>query len=541
MSPTVRRLVLVITIVIVIVIGTALLYQFFMARFEGNPRDFWTALEWAAETLTSVGYGGESGWNNPIMILFVVTMQFTGILLVYSLVPIFLLPYLEERFETRLPRQAPSRMKDHIVIYDYSAAMETLLGELRTTGLKTLVLEPHESDARRLYEQRVAVIHTNGTPSALDGARLDKARVLIANSSDEANAAAILHARHLGFEGEIFALVENPDLRQPMALAGADAVLTPRHLLASALAARASHRLQPRVSGIQQLGRYLTVSELRVDPESELVGRTLLESNLRARTGVTVIGQWLAGRMQTATPDLRVEPRGILVGVGRVESFKALVEMAGGSGFESREGPYVVAGCGVVGDKVRELLEEIGEDVWAIDRNPGEHIHVAGDILDQEVLAAARLEEARAILLALDSDSATMFATVIIRDRVPDLPIIARVNEASNVERIHRAGADFALSISNVAGQILAQRLLSQEAISVNPHLRVLGTNAARLVGRRLAAAEIPRRTGCSVVAVERGDDVLVSLGRDFEFAADDKIYVCGSHDDTHRFTEVFG
>jgi hypothetical protein len=34
------------------------------------------------------------------------------------------------------------------------------------------------------------------------------------------------------------------------------------------------------------------------------------------------------------------------------------------------------------------------------------------------------------------------------------VPIIARVNQSENVERIHAAGADFALSISRVAGQI---------------------------------------------------------------------------------------
>ena len=65
-------------------------------------------------------------------------------------------------------------------------------------------------------------------------------------------------------------------------------------------------------------------------------------------------------------------------------------------------------------------------------------------------------------MLALNSDDATLFATVIARDTVPDVPVIARVNHARNVENIHRAGADFALSICDVSGEMLSARLLGR-------------------------------------------------------------------------------
>jgi len=156
------------------------------------------------------------------------------------------------------------------------------------------------------------------------------------------------------------------------------------------------------------------------------------------------------------------------------------------------------------------------------------------------VLEALDISNARAVVLALDSDPATLFASVIIRDLAPRVPIIARVNQSENVDRIHAAGADFALSIARVAGQILSRRLLGEEAIALDDELKVLKTAVPRLAGRNPAEAEIRERTGCSVVAVERGDQLIVQLDRDFRFEAQDTAFVAGSSPATRMFLDLF-
>ena len=206
-----------------------------------------------------------------------------------------------------------------------------------------------------------------------------------------------------------------------------------------------------------------------------------------------------------------------------------------------RDGPFVIGGGGEVGRKVAELLRLVGEEVRLIDRRPGPGVDQVGDVLDARALEAAGIKDAQAVILALDTDAATLFATVILKDLAPEVPVIARVNQAENVDRIHRAGADFALSISQVSGQMLAQKLLGQEAVSVDPQLKVLKITAAVLAGRRPAELGVRERTGCSIVAVERGEEVLVELGPDFRFQPEDAVYVCGSSRAVRRFQEVFG
>ncbi|HSN85947.1 MAG TPA: NAD-binding protein, partial [Thermoanaerobaculia bacterium] len=427
----------------------------------------------------------------------------------------------------------------------YGPAVETLLAELATARVPTLVLEPDEGAARRLFELGQPVLHRAVGEGALRASHLERARALIANGTDDENAALILAARQRGYKGPILALVEEPFHRKPMMIAGATATFTPRHILGAALAARASLRISPRVAGIQQLGRNLEVAEVKVRPESPIAGQTLQEADIGARTGVTVIGQWVGGEMGLLSGSkARIEPGGTLVAVGSHDSIDRLNDLAeglaGGTPASRRQGHFVVCGGGEVGRKVTELLRTVGEEVRLIDRQAGPEVDVVGDVLDMKVLEGAGVKEAQAVILALDTDSATLFATVILKDVAPEVPVIARVNRAENVERIHRAGAYFALSISQVSGQMLARKLLGEEAFLIDPQLKVLKVAPDGLAGRHPADLALRKRTGCSVVAVERGDDVLVEFGPDFRFHSDDTIYICGSQGAVRRFTETF-
>ncbi|MFY9824367.1 MAG: NAD-binding protein [Thermoanaerobaculia bacterium] len=535
-----RLLYLLLGLVLTLVVS-AVLYMCGMAVLEGKHRTFWESLEWAAESLSTTGYGYDAHWSHPLMVLLVVAVQFLGVFLVFLIFPIFLIPFLEERFETRLPKQAEAGLADHAVLFRYGPAVETLLVELAGAGVPSLVLEPDEGVARRLFDRGQRVVLGGLTDDGLETVHLLRARALIANGTDDENAAVVLAARQLGYRGPVLALVEEPLHRRPMMLAGATAVYTPRHILGAALAARASVRISP-LGGVQQLGRHLEVAEIRVQPGSPLAGHTLNETAIATRTGATVIGQWVGGELEVPSgAGLRLEPGGILVVLGSHANVNRLRDLAGGAVTLRHEGPFVIGGGGEVGRKVAEVLRAVGEEVRLIDRHAGAEVDQVGDVLDARVLEQAGVKTAQAVILALDTDAATLFATVILKDLVPEVPVIARVNQAENVERIHRAGADFALSISQVSGQILAQKLLGQEAVSVDPQLKVLKVTAGRLAGRHPAEMAVRERTGTSVVAVERGEDVLVEFGADFRFQSEDAVYVCGSSRGVRRFQEVFG
>ncbi|MDH3745459.1 MAG: NAD-binding protein [Acidobacteriota bacterium] len=535
-----KRLLLLLVALLVLLVASAFLYMVGMALLEGKSRGFWESLGFVGETLSTTGYGADARWTHPAMVVFVVVLQFLGVFLIFLIFPIYLIPFLEERFEVRLPRSAPAA-RGHVLVYRYGPPVATLLRLVRNAGLETVVVEPDSAQARRLVERGFAVVSGRLEDGVLEGAGLEHARALVANGADDENAAVILGARQSGFTGDVLAVVEEPYHRKPMMLAGATAVYTPRHILGAALAARASERISPRVEGAQLLGDRLVVSEVRIESHSELAGLTLAGSRLRERAGVNVIGQWVAGELvghPTATT--RLAPGGILLVAGSADSVHRLAQLGAGATPLRRSGAFLLAGYGEVGQKVAQLLRDAGEEVRVIDKKPGDGVDVVGDILDHRVLERADVRHAQGMILAVDSDSATLFATVILKDYAPEIQVIARVNEAQNVERIHRAGAEFALSLSEVSGQILAARLLGQEGISVGPQIRVLKASPAAFTGKNPAQLELRERTGVSIVAVERGERLRVELDPDFVFETGDVVYVCGNEQAIERFLGEF-
>ncbi len=538
-----KRLILLIFVApTLLVVASALLYMVGMRLFEGEVRGFWDSLSWASETLTTTGYGADARWRHPAMVVFVAVVQFVGVFLVFLIFPLYLIPILEERFQARLPRQLGKPLVGHVVVYRYGPSVESLLGELSAAGIASLVLEPDESVARKLFEAGQQVLHLGLGEGALGAAGLAASRALIANGGDDENATVILAARQAGYAGPVLAIVEEPFHRRPIMLAGATATFTPRHILGAALAARASARIDPRVAGLHELGRRLEVVEMQIDAASPLVGETLESAAVRTHTGVTVLGQWIEGKLVAPPPpSMRLVAEGILVAIGPAASLVSLSSLARGPVALRRTGPFIIAGFGAVGGKVAELLRDAGEEIRVIDREAIPGVDEVGSLLDPKLLDRLDIKNAQAVILALSSDSATLFATVILKDLAPEVPVIARVNEAANVERIRRAGAYFALSISQVSGQMLAGKLLGQEAVALDPRLEILKVPADRLVGLRPGEPSIRERTGYTVVAVERDDEVLVEFGSAFRFAPKDGVYVFGTTPDVRRFVERMG
>jgi len=532
-----RRLIYLSLALPALLVAVTLLYMGGMRWLEGEPRSFWDALTWASGAISTTGFGPDTTWSHPVMVVFAVVVQFMGVMFVFLILPVYLIPFFESRFESVLPRTLP-QVEGHLVVVGHGPEIETLVAEAERSGVPVLVVEEREREARRLRQRGIRVLYGSIDEGVLERAYLGTARALVLNAGDDRDAAAILSARQIGFEGEIVALVEEPLHRPPLLLAGASTAFTPRHLLAAALAARASEKISPSVSGLEAVGRKLRVRELRVERGSPAAGLSLRDGAIGRETGALVLALWRAGRLITEIgPETELLPRDVVVAAGDESSLAKLAERTGGPALRGRSGRFVVGGYGEVGRVAVQMLRGAGEEVYVVDRQGGPGVDLEADFLQPSALAACRPAEAQAVLLALDHDASTLFATVVVRDAAPEVPILARVNQTVNIERIHRAGADFALSISQVAGQLLASRLLGERSVEIEPHLRVVRVAAHALAGKTLLEADLRQRYGCVAVAVERGDDLHIGqeLASDFRFEATDALFVGGSRRATRK------
>jgi len=515
----------------VAVLVLALLYMAGMHYLEGNPRSFWWSIEWAAETLTTTGYGADAHWSNPVMVLLVIAGQFLGVFLVFLVFPIYVLPFFEERFEGRLPNVLPA-LDDRkcVLIYHYGPAVAMLINDLARFGRRVVVLEEDRDAARRLQERGVEVVHASLSDEYLDLSPLRGAEAIVANGEDHDNAALVLIARELGFKGTIFALVDEPLHRYPLQTSGATAVYTPRHVLAAALAAKASRRIQRRVSGLQQIGTHVTAAEMRIHPQSELAGHTLADLRAPERFGVTVVGRWVEGEFRPGgiTGRVRLEPGTIIVVIGSPDGVTRLGEIATPL---KQGGKIVIFGYGEVGSKIVELLHDAGEPTTVIDVEALPGVDVVGNALDQEVLERAGVRDASAVVLALSNDNEGLFAATVVREFAPQVALIARVNQAQTVKRLYQVGTDFALSIGQVAGQLLARQMLGEEYVSLEPTVKIVKVDGSSFAGQHPLRTGLRERVDVLVVALERGTTVVVEFSDDFRIVAGDALFLCGAPD----------
>ena len=519
----------------VLVLGT--IYMLGMEHLEGTPRTFLEGLQWASETLTTTGYGGDNKWKHPAVAMFVILGQFLGQFLVFLIFPIFVLPYIEEKFEVRLQHVLPP-MQGKVLFYRHGLAIEPLLEEMARAGNPFVVFEEDIGTARMLRDRGYSVVLGRlGDEQALL-ARVRDARAVVANGGDHANATCAMLVRELGFTGPLFALADDPLYRAPMVRIGATEVFTPSHVLGAALASRASVRISPPAEGMHLLGSGMGIGEFRVSDASPLAGQRLGELRLREQHGVSVIGQWSAGVFTSAKgPDTRVEPGAILVVVGTHAHLERVERLAMPI---RRIGPIVIAGFGAVGHKVAQLLRDAAETCVVVDQAAAPGVDVVGNVLDEAALDRAGVRDASAVILALSDDGESVFATAAVRDYAPGVPLIVRVLRSANITRLYRAGADFAISTGQVASQILAYHLFDQQAVGVENRVRFSRVTAGAIAGTHPWHNEELDRTGAKIVGVERDRGLLVEFDGDFRVRADDVLFVCGSTHSLARCQRAF-
>jgi len=531
------RLVLVLLTVPVAVVVFGSLFVLAAEHLEGRETDFWSALEWALAMLSGAGSGILARGTHPLTVTLTILAQLFGMLFLVLAIPFCLRPYLEERFEARLPHCLPP-MRDVILFYHYSSTIESVLDECQQSGTAFVIVEEDMALARRLRNRGYDVVFGKMDDDSRLLSGVEGARALVANGPDQGNAMCILSARENGFEGPIYALAEDLPYRPPLLQVGASEVLTPLPVLVAGLAARASTHISPPIEGLRLLNSQVGVAEFRVRASSPLAGVRLSDLHLRVRHGVTVIGQWVNGSFAAAVrSETRIEPGAILVVVGAHANLAKVERLAIPV---RRRGPIVVAGYGVVGRRLVELLIEAGETTTVVDRQPIPGVDVVGNVLEHATLERARVCWASAVVLALSNDSEAIFATAVVRDHAPEVPLIVRAERTANVARLYQAGADCALSLGQIAGRTLSYYLRGEQAVAIDSRLRFIRVSPGALVGGHPVRGRVRERAGALVVAVERGPGVIVDFEDDFSLRADDSVLVCGTSAELTSFVREF-
>lgn len=517
-----RRLLAFLAVLPLSVVLFGVFYMVGMRLLEGEVRGFWESVGWAAETLTTTGYGRDSTWTHPLMWALVILVQFTGVLMVVAVFPIYLIPFFEERFEAKIPGLSAAALEGRILLNRHGAAIDRLYAELDAAGLDPVVFEENEGTARSLQRRGVNVMYgTAENPETI--AAFAKASAIVTNGPDDEDAAMILGVRGRGFKGPIVGLVSDPSHRQPLVLAGANAAYTPNHLLAAELSARADARIAPRAIRLGRLDDEHGLFELRVHADSEIAGETL-EWLARHLGDVEIVALVEAAERLAGFPDDHRMRSGSRVVLKAPLEAKGLLDACVAPA--RPDAPYCVLGDGEVALKVREMLTDVGETVTLVASEPGPYVDITGDLLDPATLESANVRDAGAVVLALENDAATLFVATVLYDHAPDVPMVAGLQRGQRIERTRATGVGYVVALDEVMGRVLAHHILEERRGDTG--LVVRRQRAAGLAPHPTSADAILARTGCAVLGIYEGDELRpVSKGE--QISSQSEVCVCGS------------
>lgn len=535
-----RRVGWALAVVVILVLFFTVLYRWAMLQFEGVTMSSTDSLQVVIESLTTAGFGGDTDhWNSHAVNLLVVTMNLTGVLLVFLALPLFVVPLFQQALE-----EAPATstdLEDHVIICSYTPREDVLRSELDAAGVPYVVVEEDPDTVLELANQGMeAICGDLDREKTFRNANVDDATAIVTDVSDERNVSVILTARELGESVSIVSVAESADAAMYHRYAGANRVIRPRQVLGRSLGRKATLSMTSDLQETVELGDDVELSEVRVREGSDLAGRTLAESGLRDRLRATVIAMWAHGEfVPVPDPNATIDENTILLVAGRHEDIEAVntLTVAPESAKSDR---VVVAGYGVVGRSVVETLDDAGVEYTVVDTTD-ETADVVGDITDPETRSAAGIGDARAVVLAMDDDTAAMYATVALERLAAGTEVIVRTNDVQNTRKLYRAGAEYALALSTVTGRMLASVLIQgEEVLTPETQFEIIRTNAPGLAGTTLADAAVRERTGATVVAIDRNGEVVANPDPEVPIQGDDVLVVAGSDEAVNMFIETF-
>ena len=515
-------------------------YNFALAQLEGVNQSVFASFEFIVQTMTTTGYGQDSGiWSHPLMFLFVAGTQITGIALGFFTLRLIIIPLFtgaEVNLDNRLtPKQG------HVIICEYRRDSAVLLDELRELGIEYVLISSSEEHAKELADDGYSVI--DGSPqdaSAFERASIDSARAVITDAGD-ANVNTILTVRSMDPDIEIITLTDDSDMRDILLDTGADTVLSPHGVLGRRLAEKAISSFSSDLTDTIDIGGEIEVTEVPVQQGNRLIGTRIRDSKIREETGANIIGAWIDGELQLPPdPDAIIRSNTVLLVTGAHDALEAFSDFTQPARTLQKHERIIVAGQGEVGQASREVISERGLDVVTIDIEDRDGVDVVGDSRTDEILEEAGVETAGAIIIGLPDDSGSLLTTVLARSLNHDIEILVRVTDTDATRKALSAGADYVLSVPRVSARMVARELRGEDVLAPASQIRLLRVPATPLAGSTLAKSGIYEKTGCRVIAIEDVSGFTSAVDPQRKFTGTEHIVLVGSDEAVQQFRKQF-
>lgn len=209
---------------------------------------------------------------------------------------------------------------------------------------------------------------------------------------------------------------------------------------------------------------------------------------------------------------------------------------------------FAVIGLGRFGGSICRTLAEEGMEVMAIDNNE-ERVNqfamiashaVVGDTTDESVLKSLGIRNFDHVIVAIGDDIQSSILTTLILKELGVKNITVKAQNDYHEKVLLKIGADHVVHPERDMGKRIAQKVISNSVLDYlelsDQHSIVEIVASGKLDGYSLIDLDIRAKYGINIVAIKRGDDILVSPQASEVIKKGDILIVIGADADINRF-----
>ena len=547
--PNIRALVSYSLLLVVTVALFASGFRLIMYHFEGQEHSWITGVYWTLTVMTTLGFG-DITFHSDLGRLFSIIVLLTGVVLLLIVLPfvfirLFYAPWMEARMRLHAPRAVPPGTQGHVILCGLDSLASALFSRLQLHNINHFVIEPDPVKAMQMHIDGLPVVNGDLDDRATyEALEVGQARLMVANCADTINTNITLTVRDISSKVPIATVAEQEQSIDLLELSGSNHVLPLKLKLGEHLANRvnAGH-LHCHVVG--RLGN-LILAEFPVH-NTPLVGRSLQELKFRDTFQVNVVAVWERGRLVPVKPDTILSDGSFPVVMGSEDQITNLDTYL--VIYNTNFNPVLVIGGGKVGCVTTQTLRSRGVTVHMIEKDEALRSSLEGvadrlfigDAADLDLLMGAGLAETPSVLLTTNDDAINIYLAVYCRRLNPELRVISRITHESNIEAIHRAGADFVLSYPSLGAESVMSLLQHRESVILGEGFDLFYVPVpAILAGQILANAHIREKTGLNVLALRLPSGEVIQVTAETTLESGCELVMLGSEPQRRDFTEKF-
>lgn len=535
-------------IISVIVTVYSVLFHVLML-LEGKEYSWVTGFYWTLTVMSTLGFG-DITFKTDIGLVFSIIVLLTGIvflliILPFTFIQFFYAPWLEAESKTRTPRELNENTANHIVL--------TRLDPITKNLIRKLTLYNYQYDYVILVEdlQKALELHDMGYKTMIGDygdvetykrLRIDKAALVVATNDDAINTSIAFTIREISKAVPIVTNASEDHSLDILEFAGSSYVFQFTKMLGRSLARR-TLGISMGANVIWKLEELLIAEAPAM--RTALEGKSLKETKLREKTGLTVVGIWKRGKFENAEPQTIITSSSVLLLAGsekQLKNFDRLFSID--SANYSHNTPVLIVGGGRVGKASAEALEEQDIPYNVVEKNSSlsknRQNYINGNAADIDVLKKAGIMDARSVIITTHNDDINIYLTIYCRQLRQDVQIISRANSERTISKLHRGGADLVMSYASMASNSILNLLNSEEIIMIVEGLSIFRTSARNLPGKTLFENRIRESCGCSVVAINRNDGMVLNPDPYSAFEESDELIMLGTVEAEKKFIEQF-